>query len=271
MLPDLVVRRLRPLRFRGKARLLGGLLPARGVREASIHGCRMRLDLADHIQRQVYMGTFEPAETEFTSRWLRPGDVFVDVGANVGYYVALAARRVGPVGRVVAFEPSPHAYGRLCDLIRDNALHWVRAIDAAVGAAPGQADLPVPLPGNHTPSLLETAEDRARVRVPVVRLDDMATAWGERPIDLLKLDVEGYEPFVLDGARDLLGSQRVRAVLCELNGYWLSRAGSSIAELVRRLVDAGFTFDPRAPEPPRRLDGATLPLVHRSALERILQ
>lgn len=269
VLRDRIVDGLRPLRFRGKARLLSPLVPRRGVREAWVHGCRMRLDLADHIQRHVYMGTFERRETSFALRWLRPGDVFVDVGANVGYYVALAARRVGPAGRVAAFEPSPYAFERLQALILDNDLSWVRALPLALGAAAGHADLPAPLDGNHTPSLLDPADGRAVVRVPVARLDAQADAWDGRPIDLLKLDVEGYEPRVLDGAEGLLAAGRIRAVLCELNATWLARAGSSIDDLLRRLDHAGFSPPAGEARSARELDGQTLPFIHRSARDRL--
>jgi hypothetical protein len=105
---------LRAINFRGKGRLLNLLCPKSGVKRAQIFGNSMELDLADLIQRQIYQGTFEPRETASVKRYLRPGMTFVDVGANVGYYTALAANLVaGRGGRVVAFEPSPYAFARL--------------------------------------------------------------------------------------------------------------------------------------------------------------
>ncbi len=235
---------LRPLRFRGKARLLGALLPRRGVREATIHGARMRLDLSEHIQRHVYMGAFEPAETAFVQAWLRPGDHFVDVGANVGYFVALAAGLVGPRGRVTAFEPSPYALERLRALVADNGWRHVEVRAEAIGDSPGRLALPAPDPENHTPSLLASPAGRAVTEVEVDTLDRCAAAWPGRRVDLLKLDIEGFEERALVGAEGLLAAGQVRAILVELNRAWLERAGTSPAAILARLEAHGFRLAP---------------------------
>lgn len=265
MLRDRVIDLLRPFQFRGKARALGPLVPRSGEREAWVHGCRMRLDLSDHIQRHVYLGAFERHETRFVRGWLRPGDVFVDVGANVGYFTALAARCVGPAGRVLAFEPSPYAFERLLALVRDNALDWVHAEPLALSDVPGELDLPLPLAGNHTPSFLASGRT---VRVRSARLDERLAAAGVEVVDLLKLDVEGWEPRVLDGATTMLPTGRVRAILVELNGIWLERAGSSVDGLWDRL--RGLGFDAGVPRPPRVPPEAVLnvPFIHRAARRR---
>src|SRR6185436_6075060 len=102
---DNVISAFRPHNFRGKLRLLDGLVPHTGDRVASVWGYQVHLDLSEAIQRWIYMGAFEPKETALATRWLRPGMTFVDVGANVGYFTLLAASRVGPSGRVHAIEP----------------------------------------------------------------------------------------------------------------------------------------------------------------------
>jgi tRNA G37 N-methylase Trm5 len=119
---ELVVAALRSVRFRGKARLLGPLAPRSGRHTARVFGYRMTLDLSDHIERMIYLGAFEREETGLVLRRLRPGMTFLDVGANVGYFTFLAARRVGPLGRVIAVEPSPHAFARLDETARVNGL-----------------------------------------------------------------------------------------------------------------------------------------------------
>src|ERR1041385_7304916 len=91
MLSELLVETLRPYHFRGKLRLLRALTPSQGERLAGVFGTRMHLDLGEDIQRHIYLGAFEPRETALVRHWLHPGMTFVDVGANAGYYTALAA------------------------------------------------------------------------------------------------------------------------------------------------------------------------------------
>ena len=86
-------------------------------------------------------GSFEPNEFAFLDRVLRPGMVFVDVGANDGYYTLFAARRVGPSGRVVAAEPSSRERAHLQRNLGRNGLDNVSVVPAAIGAAAGLADL----------------------------------------------------------------------------------------------------------------------------------
>jgi predicted methyltransferase len=80
------------------------------------------LDLKDLIQRDIYWGTFEPNETRLVQEYLRPSMTFLDVGANLGYYTALAASLVGRRGRVIAFEPSPYAFEKLHAMVVNNKL-----------------------------------------------------------------------------------------------------------------------------------------------------
>jgi hypothetical protein len=84
-LADHTIAALRPLRFRGKNRLLGWLLPDKGIREARVFGYRVELDLGDFIQRMVYLGSYERHETGLVARYLRRGMTVVDAGANIGY------------------------------------------------------------------------------------------------------------------------------------------------------------------------------------------
>lgn len=230
---------LRPWSFRGKVRLLQPWVPRHGVREAVVHGVRMRLDLEDFIQRMVYLGCYERWETRVVRSHLRPGMTFVDVGANVGYFALLAARQVGPTGRVFAVEPSPYAADLLQQTLASNPLHQVRLARCALGAREDRLKLSRPDRGNHTPTLL-TSDAEAGVVVPVRRLDDCLAEWNCDRVDLLKMDVEGFESRVLDGATEALARHRILRVLCEFNQPWLLRAGSSSADLHRRFLDLGF-------------------------------
>lgn len=223
---------LRPVHFRGKYRLLKAIHNPQGEQVASIFGWSMRLDMRDHIQRMIYFGAFEPRETRLLKGYIKPGMTAVDVGANVGYYTALFARHVTSAGRVMAFEPSPYAFNRLSELITQNHLDWCQAFN--MGLSDSTGELPLYLgehSDNHTPSLVSHSGSQVIATVPVRTLDSVMSEAGINAIDLLKIDVEGYEPNVLAGAASLIAAGAIRAILCEFNSHWLSANHSSVPAL----------------------------------------
>jgi FkbM family methyltransferase len=238
---------MRQFNFRGKARLFHGLCSREGERQADVFGYKMELDLADYIQRSIFLGTFEPRESAQIRNYLKPGMTFVDVGANVGYYTLLAASLVGGRGRVLALEPSPYAFDRLVETIKRNNLSQVSATQLGLGDVTGQAQLFSPLPGNHSPSMVSNGVGRP-INVPVRRLDDWIREHEIDRIDLMKIDVEGFEPNVIKGAAKYIQQGRVRAILCELNKYWLEMNGSSPSQLYHLLTSAGFVSAPGKPD-----------------------
>lgn len=239
-LADLASRLLLPLRFRGKNRLLDLLLPRTGKFSARRFGCEVEFDIRDLIQRQFFLGTYEPQETAVFRSRLGPGMTFCDVGANVGWYSLQAARRVGPAGRILAFEPGPYAFTRLAKTISANQLKQVTLVQAGLSDHSGHLDLFEPREfGNYTPTLVPNSGGNP-VRVKVLRLDDWLEENRVGAIDLMKIDVEGHEHRVLSGAERALAAGRVRAVLCEFNGTWLTRSGSSPQDLDAFLQKLGF-------------------------------
>lgn len=238
---------LRPLTFRGKARLLHKLCPKEGERDAKIFGYRIRLDRHDYIQRSMYLGTFEPQESAQVKSYLKAGMTFVDVGANVGYYTLMAASLVGKSGRVLAFEPSSYAFGRLEETIRQNKLAQVQAIRAGLGDTNKEGQLFVsPNTGNHTPSMVPNEGGRP-VAVPVLRLDDYLAEHEVDDVDFLKIDVEGFEPNVIRGAGKYIERGKIHAILCEFNAEWLAANQSSAPALYELLINFGFKAAARQP------------------------
>jgi FkbM family methyltransferase len=238
-LADHLVNWLRPLRFRGKGRLFNSFIPKEGTRHAIVFGSRLQLDLSDLIQRQVYLGVYERGETSQVLSYLKPEMTFVDVGANVGYYTVMAASRVGPRGRVIAVEPSPYAVDRLEKAVRDNQLAQVTVVRGGLGDRESELRLFTPAPGNHTPTMLG-ADDAPSQIVPVKTLDASLAEWKVDNIDLMKIDVEGFEPRVFEGAAQALAAGRIRGILCEFNDHWLRRAGTSAREFYDSLLARGF-------------------------------
>jgi FkbM family methyltransferase len=263
MLRQAIIDALRPYPFRGKLKLLGAVAPHSGEETVRVFGSRVRLDLGEAIQRWIYLGAFEPRETALVRAWLQPGMTFLDVGANFGYFTLLAASIVGAEGRVLAVEPSPYAYGRLSETVGVNSLNRVRVEQLGLSDSNGTLDLYVSASAFHSPTM-SAGSGGEPVAVPVRRLDDCLADWEAGTIDLMKLDVEGHEPFVLRGAGDALASGRIRAVLCEFNDFWLRQQGSSPHELYDIFRAAGFV-DTEGEADFRPNGNDTRFLVHHSA------
>jgi FkbM family methyltransferase len=211
-------------------------------RESS--GLRLRCDLRDELSRVVYYrGSVDRAVERWLATWLRPGDLYVDVGAHIGSIVSLAASAVGPTGRIVAFEPSPDTLAKLRQAVNESGWTNIEVRPEAIGAAAGTAEILAPL--DHwahqacRASLVPASGLGGGVRVPTVSLDE-AFGDGGRRIRLLKIDVEGHERSVLRGARQLLSGRRCDAVLLELNPGALAGAGATVDDLVADMDEAGY-------------------------------
>ena len=172
------------------------------------------------------------AEIGFLRAYLRPGDTFVDVGANVGRYTIAAARYVGPDGRVISFEPHPVVYRYMVENVELNELANVSPENCAVGAEDGEvllSDAP-----NHDTNSVST--NGAGVPVRVRRMDDVVPAGTE--VRLLKIDAEGYEKLVLEGAPATL--ENTECVYIEVGHHHAARFGYGPEVLAETLTAAGF-------------------------------
>jgi FkbM family methyltransferase len=167
---------------------------------------RMEVVPEDSIGRAIYLyGSYELSVTRFLAGVLRPGDTFVDGGANRGYHALLAAARVGAGGRVHAFEPQDHLRGALERSAAMNGFGNVVAHAEAIAEREGVVEFfDCLLPGNSGLSSVLPGYGRSPVprRVPATTLDALADAVGA--VDVVKLDLEGGEPAALRGARRLL-------------------------------------------------------------------
>jgi FkbM family methyltransferase len=161
-------------------------------------------------------GTTEPLVQRLLASRLRPGGVVFDIGANVGFFTVIAARLVGPEGRIFAFEPLPEAIPILRRNAALNGMSSVEVIEAAVGAADGQGTLRIPdlLLGAR---LDDSASDGDRQVVVQITSIDSALARGEIvPPDFVKIDAEGAEGDVLRGMAKTIRAHRPE-ILCELH------------------------------------------------------
>jgi FkbM family methyltransferase len=189
----------------------------------------------------IYMGCYEPLNTHRFRTILKRGMVAVDVGANIGYFTLLAASLVGVSGRVFAVEPWPANLALLRRFVEANYLSQVSVFGFGLGSSEGsgrvsQADQNVF--NNRTATM--AGEPGTGIAVPVRTLDSCVREWNLNQIDLLKIDVDGFETRVLHGAKETLERGIVKNIIIELDEFWLARAQSSPAAVASDLGRAGF-------------------------------
>ena len=179
-------------------------------------------------------------EIEFFETFLRPGDRMLDIGANFGLYSLMAAARVGPAGRVDAFEPFPESFALLGRNISANRSGIVHAFPFALGEGSSTATLSIHAdPGrNSIANLGEASVGTLPVRVEP--LDAVLPEPG-RPVDAIKIDVEGWELAVFRGATRVLTASRP-VIVMEVNPDRCASAGSSYEALLAHLTALGYEF-----------------------------
>ena len=219
---------------------------------AWLNGLRVYAYPGNETSRALFItGNYEPNEFFVLDQMLRPGMIFVDVGANMGLYTLFAARRVGEHGTVLAIEPSTRECGRLLKNVEINSLSNVRLLQNAVSDSRSDADLLVAedkWSGHNT--LGAFAYDTplaAKETVRTERLDDIVLRAGLSRVDVVKLDVEGAEYLALKGAARIV--ERFRPLLLlELADRALCHQGCNSAQIwdfCRQIGYQIFAFDQR--------------------------
>jgi FkbM family methyltransferase len=204
---------------------------------------KMWLDPASEFgQRMLALGTYEPGTISVLRQVLKPGGTFADVGANEGFFSLLASRIVGPAGRVLAVEPQQ----RLQEVLRRNfALNGagnVTVTASAVSDAEGVAELNL-APSMNTGASSFTARTRYRLKrqsVPTETLAEIVRKWGVERVDLVKMDIEGWEYEAILGSRALFSERRVGAIVLELHDDHLRRRGLEAGRITGFLTECGY-------------------------------
>jgi FkbM family methyltransferase len=216
------------------------LAPVHGAQQVELLGSRMQLQVDEYMQRRFYYHCYEAPEVRFMRRWLRHGDVVVDVGAHVGFFTLLAARLVGPGGHVRAFEPVPTNFDALDRNLSMNGYTWVSTLRAAVSDAPGTVSLGLDqarLVGTSTADF-SVGGALSSIEAPAVTLDHVVGA--DERVRLLKIDAEGHEPQVLAGAAAILERSPPDAILFEVNATRLAGQGALAEDIFEPLAAHGY-------------------------------
>lgn len=203
------------------------------------YGFSINLAPDQQIDRFIFFwGCWEPNETWVIRKLLRKDDVFVDVGANDGYFSLLASTLVGPSGRVLALEPFPTTAVELRANISLNALTNITVIESAASDGADELQLTMPTRAGTGMTTLRPV-DGTSCRVTCVRLDSLF-AHGPAP-RLVKIDVEGAELKALRGLEGLLVRDDPPHILCEVTASYLEQVGDSMHELYSWMEEFGYS------------------------------
>jgi FkbM family methyltransferase len=204
------------------------------------HGNMMYADSKDEGVLPLLQagGIYEEYETGLFKSLLGPG-----IGANIGHYSLIAARMVGDTGHVYSFEPDPHNYDLLTRNIGLNDFTNVTALNMAVSNMKGSMTLYLDKYnlGGHSMSSENVLIAAGEVEVETVTLDDFFYDGRDGRVDVIKMDTQGAEGFIVEGAERLL-EENDPVILMELWPFGLRNAGYDPATLVVNLERLGYHF-----------------------------
>jgi FkbM family methyltransferase len=189
----------------------------------------------------MWAGAYERELVLLMKRTLKAGMTVLDVGANVGYFSAVASGLVGNMGQVHAFEPLAQNLSRLRKNL--SAFRWAYSYPYAVGDATGTAVIHFNESEAGWASLLTSNDLERRAEVDVIRLDDWVNDHAINRIDFVKMDIEGGEYHALQGAQKVLSRFRP-VIVAELNAVCLARSNRKPEDVFALLRGLGYGCTP---------------------------
>jgi FkbM family methyltransferase len=219
-----------------------GLIPRGWIWVNTCFRIRIYCDAGKAIGRAIYKNSvYELPTSELVWRLLKdsPDALFVDVGANIGYYSLLARKRLGNNGTIIAFEPLPEIYDKLTMNIQDKC---VEIYQCAVSSTNGQATLSIPM-GSEANDGISTLQDCADAVSSVIVQTITLDRFLDKEIYILKIDVEGHEYNALLGAESLLLQGKIKNIIFEDHDIEHSAVATLLAKYGYKILSIGWTRD----------------------------
>jgi FkbM family methyltransferase len=208
------------------------------------HGIKLRCPADNHsASRAIYFSGYpDYAEMKFMEDYLRPGDSFIDGGANMGLYTLLARSLVGESGHIYAFEPNSKVAEVLRESIHINKFENISVYENGVGDANGVVFFSLS-DEDCTSHVLAENPSGNEGKISIVRLDEKLEVI---PYAMAKFDIEGYEPFAFRGMSKWTSKGNPAVVLLEVAGY-SNRHGITTSDFISELHQNGYftaVYDP---------------------------
>lgn len=187
-------------------------------------------------------GVYKPFETDLLEKLLKKNMTVVNVGANIGYYTLIVANRVGPNGKVYAFEPEPKNFELLVRNIKKNGYKNILPIQIAISDKKGILKLFLDKSnlGNHSLAEQNIAEKNGFVEVETNSLDNFFEEYNkDLKVDLILMDTQGAEGLILDGAKKIIGNNKLKIIM-EFWPYGLNGMGTDALDLLKKLENYGY-------------------------------
>ena len=194
------------------------------------------------VSGALNFGVYEKAETKFFQTACHSGMTFLDVGANIGYYTAIAARAVGPNGKVIALEPDPESYKYLKQTIAANAVGNVQAFPFAASDAPATLPLYISHDNRGDNRLYQPGANWPKIEVEARPIDALLAENDIETLDLIKIDVQGYEPKVIAGLSNTIMRSPKLTLLTEFWPKGIRDAGGEACNFLQILRELGLTL-----------------------------
>jgi FkbM family methyltransferase len=222
---------------------------AKKARPSSVQVAGLQLVTDPVLGMGMEDGVYEVGTSDALLSAIKEGDAVINIGADIGYYTCIAARKVGPKGSVYAFEPNPESFERLKQNVEQNHCDNVKLFPYAVADKKGTLSF---YPNGPFSTLgFDRFHDRGKViTVETVRLDDM---FGDAAVAMIFIDAEGSEMKILRGMKRVLERNNNIKLILEFNPVMITGSGDSPKELLQELLGAGFTLfalDDKAGHPP---------------------
>ena len=207
----------------------------------NLDGHTFFIDSTDKVAVETYLTTdYEPGTTDFVKRILKKGMNVINIGANIGYFTLLAARSVGPEGKVFAFEPFPNTVSLLEKNVTSNKYKNVTIIPMAVSDKKETSFLVLKSESGYNFVSSAPSMEFESVSINTTTLDDYFDI--RLKIDFIILDAEGYEPRVIDGMKNIIEKNPKIQILTEYNPHTLLAAGWSDEKFLEKLESLGLNI-----------------------------
>ncbi len=206
-------------------------------------GVKINLYKDSVLSRSIYKG-FEKEETDYLTSILHEGDIFIDIGANIGLFSLMASKAVGSKGLVISFEPTPNTFSRLSENVKLNDFKNINVRNIGLSNVKDELTFYISKNGYDAWNSFAPSQDNKleiAIKVPVSTLDIELINVEKSKIKLVKIDVEGWEKFVLNGGRDFLLNFNP-IVMIEFTEENTFNAGYPVHDIYKIMQDFGFKW-----------------------------